>query len=93
MAKILCNSSSVIFVGFIVQKVRELYLAKQSTADIVENQNILVQTTIGKKIKSINNIPDNRERFDWNFKSLQSQVAKNTMTENYILVKINLLEQ
>jgi len=93
LAKVLYSSKSFLDVNPILQGIKDLYMARQSTSDLIENQTRLFQTTMSKISKSISNFSEHQQKLKENFQLLQTQEKKNSMTINTLMVKTTLLEQ
>lgn len=94
LAKVLFSSSNSFFdATLIFKKIGELATTKLTATNLAENQIRLIQTTIGEITKSVRNISVQQENIERNYKLLDSQVNKNMMTINSLLVKTTLLEQ
>jgi len=93
LAKVLFSSKSFLDINSILQGIKDLSMAKQSTSDLVENQTRLFQTTMSEISKSVTNISDHQQKLKDNYQVLQTQANKNSMTINTLMVKTTLLEQ
>jgi len=93
LAKVLYSSKSFLDVNPILQGIKDLYMDRQSTSDLIENQTRLFQTTMSKISKSISNFSEHQQKLKENFQLLQTQEKKNSMTINTLMVKTTLLEQ